>query len=198
MSSVWGSRQGGTCISYGARCLNEGGLQAVPKLTFPGGMLAGVKQSDKCAMSTCIQPYSTIFNIPEYPIVIPEYSILQTLQTSVPPGSGCSYFCPVSSFSFLCSLLTFVLSFLLQKVTCQLRKKNLHFQGRTASFRLQRRVFKRAKDQGEPHSHEAPWLNKTGVCHSHDKGFGWRSSCCSDSFWTISFIMFYQLQALDA
>ena len=33
--------EGGTCISYGARCLNEGGLQAVPKLTFPGGMLTG-------------------------------------------------------------------------------------------------------------------------------------------------------------
>lgn len=33
--------EGGTCISYGARCLNEGGLQAIPKLTFPGGMIAG-------------------------------------------------------------------------------------------------------------------------------------------------------------
>ncbi|CAE8613529.1 unnamed protein product [Polarella glacialis] len=33
--------EGGKCISYGARCLNEGGLQAIPKLTFPGGMLAG-------------------------------------------------------------------------------------------------------------------------------------------------------------
>jgi len=33
--------EGGTCISYGARVLNEGGLQAIPKLTFPGGMLAG-------------------------------------------------------------------------------------------------------------------------------------------------------------
>jgi electron-transferring-flavoprotein dehydrogenase len=33
--------EGGTCISYGARCINEGGWQAVPKLTFPGGMLAG-------------------------------------------------------------------------------------------------------------------------------------------------------------
>merc|ERR1712054_672695 len=33
--------EGGQCISYGARCLNEGGLQAIPKLTFPGGMLAG-------------------------------------------------------------------------------------------------------------------------------------------------------------
>jgi len=33
--------EGGTCISYGARCVNEGGMQAIPKLTFPGGMLAG-------------------------------------------------------------------------------------------------------------------------------------------------------------
>merc|ERR1719478_713184 len=33
--------EGGQCISYGARCLNEGGIQAVPKLTFPGGMLTG-------------------------------------------------------------------------------------------------------------------------------------------------------------
>lgn len=33
--------EGGTCISYGARCLNEGGLQAIPKLTFPGGMITG-------------------------------------------------------------------------------------------------------------------------------------------------------------
>eukprot|EP00392_Amoebophrya_sp_AT5.2_P005949 g5959.t1 len=33
--------EGGNCVSYGARCINEGGLQAVPKLTFPGGVLAG-------------------------------------------------------------------------------------------------------------------------------------------------------------
>jgi len=33
--------EGGTCISYGARVLNEGGFQAIPKLTVPGGMLAG-------------------------------------------------------------------------------------------------------------------------------------------------------------
>ncbi|CAD8136067.1 unnamed protein product [Paramecium octaurelia] len=31
----------GTCISYGARVLNEGGYFSIPKLTFPGGMLAG-------------------------------------------------------------------------------------------------------------------------------------------------------------
>jgi len=31
----------GECISYGARVLNEGGYHSIPKLTFPGGMLAG-------------------------------------------------------------------------------------------------------------------------------------------------------------
>eukprot|EP01111_Echinosteliopsis_oligospora_P015648 TRINITY_DN6251_c0_g1_i5.p1 TRINITY_DN6251_c0_g1~~TRINITY_DN6251_c0_g1_i5.p1 ORF type:complete len:604 (+),score=169.93 TRINITY_DN6251_c0_g1_i5:83-1894(+) len=33
--------EGGTCISYGARAINEGGFQAIPKLTFPGGALVG-------------------------------------------------------------------------------------------------------------------------------------------------------------
>jgi electron-transferring-flavoprotein dehydrogenase len=33
--------EGGERISYGARALNEGGLQSLPKLTFPGGALIG-------------------------------------------------------------------------------------------------------------------------------------------------------------
>ncbi|CUS20830.1 LAQU0S01e15588g1_1 [Lachancea quebecensis] len=33
--------EGGKCIEYGARALNEGGLQSVPKLNFPGGVLVG-------------------------------------------------------------------------------------------------------------------------------------------------------------
>lgn len=33
--------EGGECISYGARVINEGGFQAIPKLTFPGGALIG-------------------------------------------------------------------------------------------------------------------------------------------------------------
>lgn len=33
--------EGGKCISYGARCINEGGYQSIPKLTFPGGALIG-------------------------------------------------------------------------------------------------------------------------------------------------------------
>lgn len=32
---------GGTCVSYGARALTEGGFQSVPKLHFPGGVLVG-------------------------------------------------------------------------------------------------------------------------------------------------------------
>ncbi len=33
--------EGAKRISYGARALNEGGIQSLPKLTFPGGMLVG-------------------------------------------------------------------------------------------------------------------------------------------------------------
>jgi electron-transferring-flavoprotein dehydrogenase len=33
--------EGGQRISYGARALNEGGIQSLPKLTFPGGVLVG-------------------------------------------------------------------------------------------------------------------------------------------------------------
>lgn len=33
--------EGGECIAYGARALNEGGYQSIPKLTFPGGGLIG-------------------------------------------------------------------------------------------------------------------------------------------------------------
>lgn len=31
----------GRCISYGARVINEGGVQSIPQLSFPGGMLLG-------------------------------------------------------------------------------------------------------------------------------------------------------------
>lgn len=33
--------ENGKCISYGARALNEGGFQSIPKLIFPGGCLIG-------------------------------------------------------------------------------------------------------------------------------------------------------------
>jgi electron-transferring-flavoprotein dehydrogenase len=33
--------EGGKRISYGARAISEGGIQSIPKLTFPGGLLVG-------------------------------------------------------------------------------------------------------------------------------------------------------------
>ncbi len=38
---VRGFFEGGKRLSYGARAINEGGWQSVPKLTFPGGVLVG-------------------------------------------------------------------------------------------------------------------------------------------------------------
>ena len=39
--AVRGHFAGGRRISYGARALNEGGLQSIPRLSFPGGALVG-------------------------------------------------------------------------------------------------------------------------------------------------------------
>nr|XP_023655009.1 electron transfer flavoprotein-ubiquinone oxidoreductase, mitochondrial [Paramormyrops kingsleyae] len=39
--SVASTLEGGNRIAYGARALNEGGFQSIPKLTFPGGLLIG-------------------------------------------------------------------------------------------------------------------------------------------------------------
>lgn len=39
--SICGVFDGARRISYGARALNEGGFQSIPKLTFPGGALIG-------------------------------------------------------------------------------------------------------------------------------------------------------------
>uniref|UniRef100_A0A4X2L2T8 Electron transfer flavoprotein-ubiquinone oxidoreductase n=2 Tax=Vombatus ursinus TaxID=29139 RepID=A0A4X2L2T8_VOMUR len=39
--SIQPTLEGGKRIAYGARALNEGGLQSIPKLTFPGGVLIG-------------------------------------------------------------------------------------------------------------------------------------------------------------
>ena len=33
--------EGGECVGYGSRALNEGGFQSIPNLTFPGGLLIG-------------------------------------------------------------------------------------------------------------------------------------------------------------
>jgi len=63
--------QGGRRIGYGARAINKGGLQAVPKLSFPGGLLAGCDagfmnypkiKGNHTAMKTGMLAAETIFN----------------------------------------------------------------------------------------------------------------------------------------
>ena len=39
--AIRGTFEGGKRLGYGARAINEGGLQSVPKLAFPGGALIG-------------------------------------------------------------------------------------------------------------------------------------------------------------
>ena len=39
--AIRGTLEGGKRLAYGARAINEGGLQSIPKLTFPGGALIG-------------------------------------------------------------------------------------------------------------------------------------------------------------
>ena len=39
--AIRGTFEGGKRIGYGARAINEGGLQSIPKLVFPGGALIG-------------------------------------------------------------------------------------------------------------------------------------------------------------
>ncbi|MCW9003522.1 MAG: electron transfer flavoprotein-ubiquinone oxidoreductase, partial [Rhodospirillales bacterium] len=39
--AIRGTFEGGRRIAYGARALNEGGFQCLPKLSFPGGMFVG-------------------------------------------------------------------------------------------------------------------------------------------------------------
>lgn len=63
--------EGGRCIEYGARTLNEGGFHSIPTLSFPGGMLAGCSagfmnvmkiKGAHNAMKSGIVAAETIFN----------------------------------------------------------------------------------------------------------------------------------------
>ncbi len=63
--------EGGRRISYGARALNEGGLQAIPNLSFPGGCLVGCAagflntpkiKGTHTSMKSAMTAAETIFN----------------------------------------------------------------------------------------------------------------------------------------
>ena len=57
--------EGGTCLQYGARTLNEGGFQSIPKLTFPGGALVG------CSAG--------FLNVPKIKVSLQAYTVLISL-----------------------------------------------------------------------------------------------------------------------
>ena len=72
---------GGTRLSYGAKAINEGGLQSLPKLIFPGGALIGcsagmvnlprIKGSHnamKSGMLAAQAAFEACYNLPENPI----------------------------------------------------------------------------------------------------------------------------------
>jgi electron-transferring-flavoprotein dehydrogenase len=63
--------EGGSRIGYGARALNEGGFQSIPKLTFPGGCLVGCSpgfmnvpkiKGTHTAMKTAMVAAEAVFN----------------------------------------------------------------------------------------------------------------------------------------
>ena len=77
--------EGGKRISYGARALNEGGLQAIPELVFPGGALIGCSagflnvpkiKGSHTAMKTGMLAAETVFealNSDNAPDVLSDY-----------------------------------------------------------------------------------------------------------------------------
>ncbi|KAL0075002.1 hypothetical protein J3Q64DRAFT_1776252 [Phycomyces blakesleeanus] len=88
--SIKGLLEGGKCISYGARAINEGGYQSIPKLAFPGGALIGctagflnlpkikgTHTAMKSGMLAAEAAYETLFaseeDVPEGPVVLSNY-----------------------------------------------------------------------------------------------------------------------------
>ena len=67
--------EGGTPLQYGARALNEGGLQSVPKLAFPGGALIG------CAAG--------FLNVPKIKVCCCEVSCRSGCATAVKMSQAC-------------------------------------------------------------------------------------------------------------
>ncbi len=71
--------EGGRRISYGARALNEGGFQSIPKLAFPGGVLVG------CANGSAVSGDSPPKNRESSRANSVEKSVMMKLATAVAP-----------------------------------------------------------------------------------------------------------------
>jgi len=87
--------EGGKCIAYGARALNEGGFQSIPKCSFPGGALIGdtagflnvpkikgTHTSMKSGMLAAEAAYDAIANNPEREKTIFLYDYEKALRES--------------------------------------------------------------------------------------------------------------------
>ncbi|KAF2361654.1 FAD/NAD(P)-binding domain [Trinorchestia longiramus] len=68
--SIETTLRGGSRLQYGARALNEGGMQSLPKLTFPGGCLVGCSpgfmnvpkiKGTHCAMKSAMLAAESVF-----------------------------------------------------------------------------------------------------------------------------------------
>jgi hypothetical protein len=71
--------QGGECISYGARVLNEGGFHAIPKLTMPGAALIGCSPGFLNAVKIKVSHPYFLSHITLHPILsypTPPYAML--------------------------------------------------------------------------------------------------------------------------
>ncbi len=77
--------EGGKRISYGARALNEGGFQSIPKLTVPGGLLVG------CTAGFMNVPKIKGTHLAMKSGIIAAEQIFKNLSTSSPPVEIESY-----------------------------------------------------------------------------------------------------------
>lgn len=77
--------QGGERIAYGARALNEGGFQSIPKLTFPGGLLVG-----DAAGFLNVPQIKGIHNAIESGILAAE-AVFESLKQPTPPKEAILY-----------------------------------------------------------------------------------------------------------
>ena len=83
----------GRCLKYGARALNEGGLQSIPKLIFPGGALIGcsagfmnvakLKGSHNAMLSGMLAAEAAFdLKLSTYPLKLKQSAIYQELYTA--------------------------------------------------------------------------------------------------------------------
>ena len=90
---IRGYFEGGRRISYGARALNEGGVQSLPKLTFPGGAMIGCSagfmnvpkvKGTHTAMKSGMLAAEAIFNgdLESYPQALKQSWVHEELYTS--------------------------------------------------------------------------------------------------------------------